>query len=328
VTVTEIRFVTLKMNSMRKIICFLCLLIAFAGSAAFAADEAEAPVRITAEADKDRAYIGDRVKIDIIATKPEGYEIIFPDISAEQEYVSFITSYPIDVSQKKGEPLRVGREYVVSIYAPGTHVIPPIPVKYRKQGEEEWQSTESGRVPIEVLSLVTDDDKDIRDIKGLIVIGVSGFWWLALLAVILAAAGCYLWWRCRVKRACEEEIREKSAYEIAYEQLMELKAMDLPGKGQVKEYYIRLSDIVRRYLEKRFAFKAPEMTTEEFLAALKGSPEVANEHKKLLKEFLSHCDMVKFAKYGPTPLEMVDSFTAALNLVEQTRLAEEEEGEE
>ena len=70
------------------------------------------------------------------------------------------------------------------------------------------------------------------------------------------------------------------------------------------------------------------MTTEEFMIALKASPEVASEHKKLLKEFLSHCDMVKFAKYGPTPLEMVDSFNSALNLVEQTRLVEEEEEEE
>jgi len=315
---------------MTRTICFLCLLIAFTTGPAHAQEEAAAPaIEVTTEVDKERVTIGDRIKIDVIATKPEGYEVLFPDISTEQEYVSFIKSYPIEVKPERGGPPRVGREYVISIYDTGTHVIPPIPVKYRKQGEEEWKVTESSKVPIEVVSLVTDEDTDIKDLKALIVFGISKFWKFVFLVVLLAAGiGSYLWWRCKVKGACEEtEAKEKTSYQIAYDELMELKAMDLPGKGKIEEYYIRLSDIVRHYLERRFAFKAPEMTTEEFMITLKASPEVASEHKKLLKEFLSHCDMVKFAKYGPTPLEMVDSFNAALNLVEQTRLIEEEEEE-
>jgi hypothetical protein len=108
----------------------------------------------------------------------------------------------------------------------------------------------------------------------------------------------------------------------------ELRAMDLPGKGRIKEYYFRLSDIVRRYLENRFSYRAPEMTTEEFLSAIKDSKEFSNELRGLLKEFLSHCDMVKFAKYGPTPIEILDSFKAAENLIDRTKLTEEEEGKE
>jgi len=42
-----------------------------------------------------------------------------------------------------------------------------------------------------------------------------------------------------------------------------------------------------------------------------------------LKDFLSQCDMVKFAKYGPTQLEMLDSFSSAERLVDQTKLVEE-----
>jgi hypothetical protein len=102
--------------------------------------------------------------------------------------------------------------------------------------------------------------------------------------------------------------------------------MDLPGKGQVKEYYTRLSDIVRHYLENRFSYRAPEMTTEEFLSFVRGSSRLAGKHKELLADFLSKCDMVKFAKYGPTPIEILDSFKAAESLVEQTK--EEEKVEE
>ena len=108
-----------------------------------------------------------------------------------------------------------------------------------------------------------------------------------------------------------------------FDVIQELKGQDLPGKGLIKEYYTRLSDIVRRYLENRFSFRAPEMTTEEFMENIKNSSVLVEEHKELLKEFLSHCDMVKFAKYGPTPIEMLDSFKSAESLVEQTRLEEE-----
>ncbi|MDD5634688.1 MAG: hypothetical protein PHW46_05385, partial [Candidatus Omnitrophica bacterium] len=116
----------------------------------------------------------------------------------------------------------------------------------------------------------------------------------------------------------------KSADEIAYEQLTILKNKELPKKGLIKEYYTELSDIIRHYLENRFNFRAPEMTTEEFLESVKRSPELSIEHRGLLQDFLSQCDMVKFAKYGPTQLEMLDSFKAAERFIDQTRIIPEE----
>jgi hypothetical protein len=121
-----------------------------------------------------------------------------------------------------------------------------------------------------------------------------------------------------------EAARKKLAHEIAYEELAKLKAMDLPAKGMIKEYYIRLSDIARRYIENRFSYRAPEMTTEEFLNYIKISGELGPEHRDLLKNFLTQCDMVKFAKYGPTPLEILDSFKLAEKFVDQTKLVEKE----
>jgi hypothetical protein len=67
------------------------------------------------------------------------------------------------------------------------------------------------------------------------------------------------------------------------------------------------------------------MTTEEFLSTIKDSRAFKDEHRELLKEFLSNCDMVKFAKYGPTSLEVLDSFKAARHLVDETKHEEEAE---
>lgn len=168
------------------------------------------------------------------------------------------------------------------------------------------------------------EENDIRDIKGPVYFRsrimqfLAAVLAVALLAAIVKAVGFFL------KRKKESNARELKPYEAAYKKLKALKEKDLIEKGLIKEFYIELSDIARRYLEGRFTLKAPEMTTEEFLAKLRESDALNREHKKLLKIFLSRCDLVKFAKYGPDRSEINSSFESAKKLVEETR---EKEGE-
>jgi hypothetical protein len=280
-------------------------------------------VDITAEVDKDRIYIGDKIKLDIVV-EPAQTEWVFPELPEKLGEFSVIESYPL----KEGWPAQriTGQVFVLSIYTTGTHVIPPVSLEYRMPGESEWHTGNSPQVPIEVMSLLTGDDTDIRDLKGLIALGVNKLWIILISVAILAAAFLsWILWRRKTGRIFPKETKKESAYRTAYRQLDELKAMDLPGHGRIKEYYIRLSDIVRHYLEDTFSYRVPEMTTEEFLSTIKDSRAFKDEHRELLKEFLSNCDMVKFAKYGPTSLEVLDSFKAARHLVDETKHEEEAE---
>ena len=93
---------------------------------------------------------------------------------------------------------------------------------------------------------------------------------------------------------------------------------DYITSGRVQEFYVELSDIVRHYLEDRFYFKAPEMTTEEFLVHLKNAHQLKPAHKGLLSEFLVQCDMVKFAKHQPGEDEIRSSYDSAEHLVVET----------
>ncbi len=126
------------------------------------------------------------------------------------------------------------------------------------------------------------------------------------------------------KRTVLSSLPSKPAHQIAYEALAALKAKNLPGQGKIKEYYFELSDIVRRYIENRFAIRAPEMTTEEFLISLGNYGVLATPHKNLVKKFLELCDIVKFARYGPTMKEIDKSFETAEQLIDETRSFEEE----
>lgn len=60
--------------------------------------------------------------------------------------------------------------------------------------------------------------------------------------------------------------------------------------------------VLRRYIQRKYSIKAPNMTTEEFLREAKPSEQ--------LKEFLEAADMVKFAGVEATP-EMADEATEA-----------------
>ena len=277
-------------------------------------------IELTSEVDKNEVNVGDRIKLKISADDIKGLELKFSQKPEEIGEFSFLSSKQIKPNIQ---------EYIISTFKTGTQVIPPIKVEYRLSSETEWQNIESPQVPIEVVSLLNDQEKDIRALKSIILFP-SKLPLLIAFLLIATMVGLFIYLGKLKKNRKKERTQAdkfKTAYDVAYEELKRLQNMDLPKQGRIKEYYIILSDIARHYLENRFDLRAPEMTTEEFLEAVRKSPKLKDEHKKLLKEFLSHCDMVKFAKYGPTPLEILDSYKSAEALVDQTKIEEEAEKE-
>jgi hypothetical protein len=87
---------------------------------------------------------------------------------------------------------------------------------------------------------------------------------------------------------------------------------------------VRLSAIVRTYVEGRFRLRAPEMTTEEFLQAAQSSRELPAEYRSRLNEFLREADLVKFARHVPTMEQGERAFDAARDFVTRTAEAREE----
>jgi hypothetical protein len=183
-------------------------------------------------------------------------------------------------------------------------------------------------VTIIVLSIpVLAQADDIRDIKGPVFFSADYGWLLLISIILLLGAVSFLarfLYRKKKSRSTDAG-KPRVPHEVACEALNSLRAEDLPSRGLIKEYYIRLSNIVRHYLEDRFDIRAPEMTTEEFLFTLRDSQILTGSQKNLLKEFLNFCDIVKFAKYGPTKGEIEDSYNAAKRFVDETR---EREGAE
>jgi len=206
-------------------------------------------------------------------------------------------------------------------FEPGEHEIPALPVSYQLKGQETWQEATTTPLKITVNNQISGDALkiDIKDIKGPL---RRGHGWIVGLVLLLGACavviGIKLWMnKKRVQTALPKPAL--STHEIALQKIRELLAKDYISRGLEQQFYYELSLIVRHYLEARFAIRAPEMTTEEFLAYLRDSGTLSVPHKELLKDFLTHCDLVKFARYAPGPTEIDAALASARRLIEETK---------
>lgn len=154
-------------------------------------------------------------------------------------------------------------------------------------------------------------------------------WPLIIALIVLGGLGVGVGVGWVVRRWLESRRREpapyvdpRPAHVIALEQLHRLAAEGLLEAGQIKAYYFRMSEIVRDYLERRFGFPAPEMTSDEIRARLAGLP-IATEARLSLDDFLSETDLVKFADFSPSDAAVASLMPAARGLVELTRAREE-----
>lgn len=155
---------------------------------------------------------------------------------------------------------------------------------------------------------------DIRDIRG--PKAVPGSWLvpavIAGVAVVMICA--YAIWR---RRRRGTHLRNLTLLEQTLERLEDTRPLMLPTTA--REFAIAASEVVRNYIEKRFAASATQRTTEEFLQTLLQSPnEELVRYRALLAEFLQQCDFVKFAGASLAVKEMESLYQSARGFVLQT----------
>ena len=171
-----------------------------------------------------------------------------------------------------------------------------------------------------ILAGTNASDSSLRAIKPPVELPDPWKWvWLGLGALLLASLGFLLWrqWKKRLDQM--PQVPVVPAHLRAKQRLQEALAL----LAQPREFCITVSDISRGYLEERFAFHAPERTTEEFLYELRETNLLTPDQKEKLGEFLQRCDLVKFARYEPREPELRELHGSAVRLVEETEPAAE-----
>jgi hypothetical protein len=135
-------------------------------------------------------------------------------------------------------------------------------------------------------------------------------WTAVILALLAAAYFVWRWWSRKpavVVPPVPAHVRARRRLEQALSKI-----------GEPKLFSILVSGAIREYLEERFDFRAPERTTEEFLCELQGSSLLMRAQKSSLADFLACCDLIKFAKYEPTEMELRGLYESSIRLVNET----------
>ena len=84
-------------------------------------------------------------------------------------------------------------------------------------------------------------------------------------------------------------------------------------------FSVRVSDVLRGYIEAQFGLRAKEQTSPEFLASLAGASQFADEDRALLARFLEKCDLIKFARIDATSEDSAALLSSAMAFVQGGR---------
>lgn len=189
-------------------------------------------------------------------------------------------------------------------------------------------------IPAMVDSMVTIHDyADVADVDRKFVDYLPDFvvdYGLWILAIIVAGVIAYfVISRVLSKKDTEQKPKEKPVppYEKAVMALNNLRADKLCEQGKEREFYTRLTDILRVYLQERFGINAMEMTSTQIRHSIQSNEETRLS-KRNMDAVLEMADFVKFAKMRPLPDDNTRAFNSAMQFVEDTKPVVQPEAEE
>lgn len=208
------------------------------------------------------------------------------------------------------------------------------PIKYVEGGETISSNQPVLKVlPVSIDTLQTIHDyADVADIDRSFIdylpdfVVDYGLWILAIIVVLgIAAYVIYFVTKKKTPFAFAQP-KPVPPYEKALQELNQLRSEKLCEQGRERDFYTRLTDILRIYLQGRFGINAMEMTSTQIRNTLQSNEETRLS-KRHMEQVLEIADFVKFAKVRPLPDDNVRAFNSAMQFIEDTKPQPEPEPE-
>ncbi len=286
--------------------------------------------------DRNDITVGDAVQLRLLIEADEGLHLYL-----EPMVLSHLQHVEIEPPKvKRVKPHEAGLEgpvankafyeviYSLRAFAPGKHTLPPITIKSTDADGNE-ATIQTPAYSFEVRAVTPPPPAggyaDATEIKGikpplppprgpLVYILMT----LLLLTIIGALILLYLRKLSRAKYLPLEVPTLRPPHEIAQERLKQIEAMNLVAQGKMKDYHTEISHVIRQYIEARYNISALELTTEDLLERL-GHAAIEAVNLSLIRNFLVHCNLVKFAKYQPSKPQAHERMDEACRMIDATK---------
>jgi hypothetical protein len=275
--------------------------------------------------DKTKITIADTVLLQFEATLGPGYKVQMPKVDKALENFGIVDWDNLGEKLDARNNVVTTCQYRLEPLLSGQYEIPAFTFAFHDVNDPNaTHELASEPIAVEVTSLLGDQRAKlvIEDIEGVVEMPRKSIpWWIwptaGLDMAVVAAA--VTWFLLRSRRAKMLVRTFRPAHELAYARLRALVGENLVEQGRIREFYDRISGILRHYIEDRFDLRAPERTTEEFLVELPYTDVLSQSDKEVLSEFLTHCDLVKFAKHDPTTEQIQRTFDLVKDFIERTK---------
>lgn len=267
------------------------------------------PVKLAVRIKPREPRLSDLVEMEILVSAPPEVDIKPPEFG--QAVGDFLVrDYSEGTAKNQTEPTETSTRrfrYQLEPVQAGRHLIRSIPIEFvdnRPDSEARGKTAliESDPLEVEITSELGDQVPDLANLEPMVppqqLAGASQWTWV-LIGTGLLAAVLFGVWLLRRRKVRVKEPRRLTAEEIAHAAMLGLLSENLLGQGLFKDFYLRLTGIVRQYIEDTTGLKAPEQTTEEFLRDMRSKNVFPAERSVRLKEFLEAADMVKYAGQQP-----------------------------
>jgi len=262
--------------------------------------------KVTTSIDSTKKKIGAEFKLTLKTAVNKNDKVVFPK-TKNFGALEVIESYKIDTI-KSNDQYELIKKYGITQFDSGKYTIPRISILIN--GKPSY----SDSIKIEVSNVKVDTLKQkMYDIKDIIAVESSNYWWYYLLGLFvligLGFLGYWLFKKYYKKIEKTEEIVYKSPIEKATSLLQQLEKKELIQRGEIKSYYSELTDIARNYIEEEINIPAMESTTSELILSLRNVAKskklkLSKETLENLEKVLKQADLVKFAKVKPLDFEI------------------------
>jgi hypothetical protein len=232
----------------------------------------------------------------------------------------------LNISKEQKEELEQGQQQISRVYTLTSfdgklYYLPPFQVKV------DGKMYQSKSLALKVLEVEVDTTnlnqyygpKDVQNNPFLWSDWSTAFW-LSVLILLLMAVAYYLYLRLRDNKPIIKSfkiVKKLLPHQKAMKEIEQIKADKMVSSENQKEYYTKLTDTLRRYIEERYKFSAMEMTSSEIIERLTqdGDQKSLDE----LRELFTTADLVKFAKYSTLINENDKNLVSAIEFINQTK---------
>ncbi|MBR3455136.1 MAG: hypothetical protein IKH26_07430 [Bacteroidaceae bacterium] len=292
---------------------------------------AMAQVNVDAKIDSVAIFIGEQAHIQLKVTADKGTVLELPEYDSLKHITPGIEVLSSTVPDTQwindNKRFTLSKNYTITSFDTTLYRIPPMKVK---AGDKIY---ESKSMALKVLTFEVDTLHP-EQIAGMKTVMTPPFDWNewkgvvmgALAVVILTMLLLYVAARLNDNKPIIKRIKLKphiAPHKAAMQKIEQIREEKMWQNEDSKEYYTRLTDTLRQYINERYGFNAMEMTSGEIIERLQqiDDPMAIDE----LNELFTTADLVKFAKYNTLINENDRNLVTAIEFINTTKKEEKEQ---